>query len=227
MRINKILFACLVFYIAACTGDDSANNPLIAGDDCLRGTGALTTESRDLGNFTGIQNTIPANVFITQGPLEEVSIEAPSNVLDVIRTSVDNNTLNIRIDQCIENLERVNIYVTIPEISRLVLTGVGNMTTENEIDVDELEVTLTGVGNFNLQGTAVELTIDLLGVGSVDADLLNSDICDVDISGEGNVEVFVNNELDVTITGIGSVFYRGNPTVSSTITGNGSVVDAN
>lgn len=226
MCIKRILLASLIVVTSACT-DDTVTNPLIVGDDCLRGTGDVITENRDLGDFTDIQNAIPANVFIEQGPLEAVRIEAPSNILEEINTTVDNNLLNIRINKCIENLEGVNIFVTIPQINRLVQAGVGNMTTVNEINVNELDVILTGVGNFNLQGFANDVIIALDGVGDIEAFSLNTDICEIDITGVGNVEVSVNDELDVTITGAGFVYYKGNPTVTSTITGDGSVVDAN
>ncbi len=227
MSIKRILLVSLIILMAACTSDDSVDNPLIIGDDCILGTGAITTEDRDLGDFTGVQNATPGNVFITQGPLEPVRLVGPSNILELVRTSVDNNTLNIRIDECVDLREGIDVFVTIPQIDRLLITGVGNMTTENEIDVDDLEITLTGVGNFDLQGSTNELFISLIGTGDISAFELNTDICDINISGVGNAEVSVNNELDVTITGAGTVFYRGTPTVTSTITGDGSVVEAN
>ncbi len=227
MSIKRFLLVFLIISMAGCTDDDSANNPLIVGDDCVLGTGAITTEDRDLGNFTGIENATPGNVFITQGPLEPVRLVGPSNILELVRTSINNNTLNIRIDGCVDLREGIDIFVTIPQIDRLLITGVGNMTTENEIDADDLEITLAGVGNFSLQGSTNELFVSLFGTGDINAFGLTTDICDINISGVGNAEVFVNNELDVTITGAGTVFYRGTPTVTSTITGDGSVIDAN
>ncbi len=227
MRINKLIYAVFAITLIACSSDDSDSNPLFVGDDCLRGIGPVTTELRDLGNFTGVQNSIPANVQITQGPVEDVRIDAPANILEEIITTVDNNTLNIRINECIEDLDNVNIFVTIPEIERLLLTGVGNMNTTESIEVEDLEITLTGVGNFSLKGRAEMLNITLIGVGDVNAFQFETNICNINISGVGDTEVFVNDELDVTITGNGSVFYLGTPTVNSTITGTGTVIDAN
>ncbi len=227
MLIKRVFYPILLLLLAACTSDDSNSNPLLVGDDCLRGTGPVVTELRDLGNFTGIQNAIPANVLITQGPVEDVRIDAPANILEEIVTTVDNNTLNIRINECIEDLDNVNIFVTIPEIELLSLTGVGNMSTTESIEAGELEITLTGVGNFSLKGRADMLDVFLTGVGDINAFQFETDICSINISGVGDAEVFVNDELNVTITGNGSVFYLGTPIVNSIITGTGSVIDAN
>ena len=227
MIIKKAIYIVSILILASCTDDDNVTNPLIVGDNCLRGTGAIISEMRDLGSFTGIQNSIPANVFVSQGPVEAVRIDSPSNILENIITTVDNNTLNIRVNECIEDVDNIAIFATIPDIERLVITGVGNMSTTGAIDVDDLNILLTGVGNFNLEGSADELEISLMGVGDINAFELNSNICNIDISGVGNAELLVNDELNVTITGAGTVFYRGTPSLTTTITGDGAVEDAN
>ncbi|MEN8799232.1 MAG: head GIN domain-containing protein [Flavobacteriaceae bacterium] len=226
MNLREIFFLIVLAVFVACDKSDT-DNPFVVDDDCLRGSGANVSETRELGNFTGILNTIPANVFITQGPLEAVRIEAQANILEVLKTNVENNTLSIEFDKCIKELNDVSIHVTIPEINKLILTGVGDMNMIGDIDVAVLDISLTGVGNFNLQGRAETLNIQLIGVGDVSAFPLLADIGNVNISGVGNTEVFISNELNVTITGVGTVFYKGSPDISSTITGDGAVINAN
>ena len=87
MNIKGILLSFLLVILGACS-DDSTDNPLFVGDDCLRGIGDVVSENRTLPNFTGIINTIPAEVFITQGPLEDVRVEARSNIIADIRTVI-------------------------------------------------------------------------------------------------------------------------------------------
>ena len=226
-RIIGSLYFILFLIVGGCNDDDDSNNPFMFGDNCLRGSGAVISETRDLGDFTRIQNSIPADIFITQGPAEPISIEAQANILEQMMTTVSNNTLSISFDDCVEDIDDISIFITIPDITGLTLTGVGNFNTEGAIDVDELDITLTGAGNFNLEGTADILNISLTGVGDVNTFPLNTNICNVNLSGVGNAEVSVNDELDVTITGVGSVFYRGEPVVTTTITGSGSVINSN
>ena len=226
MKIKGLLLSFFVILISACS-EDSVDNPLFVGDDCLRGTGNIVSENRDLPNFTSIINTIPANVFITQGQIVSVRVEARADIISNIRTVINNETLTIRIEECIEDLGGVEIHLSIPEITDLTTTGVGNMTAVNDLVVNQLDLSLTGVGNFNLKGKTQNLDIDISGSGRINAFPFETDVCDISISGAGDAEVFVNDELDVTITGVGDVFYLGTPTVTSTITGTGSVVDAN
>ena len=51
----------------------------------------------------------------------------------------------------------------------------------------------------------------------------------IDISGSGNAEVFVDGgSLDANISGSGKVYYKGAPSSFNTdITGSGKIVDAN
>ena len=49
------------------------------------------------------------------------------------------------------------------------------------------------------------------GSGKVLAAELETNRCDVRITGSGDVEINVKDELDANITGSGSVSYRGNP----------------
>ena len=225
MKVRAILLSIVCITISACS--DDVDIPLIVGDDCLIATGDLVSENRTLPNFTAIVNTIPASVFITQGPLEDIRVEARSGIIGDIRTVINVETLTIRVEDCIRDLGDVEIHVTIPEITELNITGVGNMTAVNDLTVTDLELSLSGVGNFNLRGEAQNLNINLSGVGDINAFPLETDVCNIRISGAGDAELFVNDELDVTISGVGDVFYRGTPTVTSNITGSGSVVDSN
>lgn len=211
--------------LLSCSSDDSGNNPF--DDNCIRVSGGVVTEERDLVNFHSVVNTIPADIIIEQGPLEAVLVEAPSDIMEELKTTVQSSTLTIEIDRCVEDLENVRIFVTIPEIRRLVLTGVGNMDTVGDISTDELDITLTGVGQFNLSGDATTLNISLTGVGNVNAFELMINTCNISTTGTGDVEVNVSDELNVTISGVGFVYYEGNPVITANITGQGAVIDSN
>jgi len=228
MKTSKFILWFITLLALACSSDvniDFPNN--FPPNNCLPGQGAIVSENRTLADFHSINTTIVADIFLTQGPKEDVIIEAQQNILDVIRTEVVNGELRLSFDRCVNILQRVKVHITIPDIKKLTITGVGDIIAQNDFDLSELNVTLTGVGDVNLRGIATMIDITITGVGDVEAFALNTNICDIRITGVGDGEVFVNNELNVTITGDGTVFYKGNPTITSTITGNGNVVNAN
>ncbi len=64
----------------------------------------------------------------------------------------------------------------------------------------------------------------LTGSGKVLAANLETDKCDIRISGSGDVEINVKSELEANISGSGSVSYKGNPNhVNSHASGSGHI----
>lgn len=224
--MKKISFF-LILSILLCLSCIHNDNDFPHDNNCLTGLGTIDSETRIVGDFHSISSTIVADILLTQGPLEDIIIEAQQNILQVLKTEVVNGELRLSTNQCVDILQRIKVYITIPDIKNLTLTGVGDIIAQNDFDLTELDVVLTGVGDIILKGTANEFNILLTGVGNVKAFLLNTDICDVALTGVGDVEVFVNDDLDVTLTGVGKVYYKGLPSITANITGAGSIVDAN
>ena len=204
--MKKSILLILSFYIIVlfngCEKEDNGTNN-------ITGVGDVVTETLDLSSFQSIKNTGVANIYVTVGDTQSVVLKAQQNIIDVITYEVNNSTLEIGIQEntSINESKGIVFEITIPEI-------------------DKIE--LIGVGDFELSGDSQdELYIFLIGVGTVRAYNLEVDVCHITSTGVGNCQVRVNNTLNVTITGVGSVYYKGNPTINSTITGLGKLVDAN
>lgn len=229
MKILKFISLLVVLLTLSCSSDVNINLPdnNFPPNNCLDGQGLIISEPRTLADFHSINNTIFADILLTQGPKEDVIIEAQQNILTELKTSVVNGELRLMLDRCIDSSQAMKVHITIPEIRELTLTGVGDIIAQNDFDLVDLDVTLTGVGDFDLQGTTTTLDILLTGVGDIKAFDLNSDICDIVISGKGDAEVLVNDTLDATISGIGTVFYKGNPVITSNISGTGDIINSN
>jgi len=122
---------------------------------------------------------------------------------------VVNQTLKVGLDKdvSIDQHEEIRFEITIPEINDIELVGIGDFVLSGE-DPTELTITLTGVGNIR----AFEMKVN---------------ICNIILTGVGDCEVYVIDELNVTIAGVGKVYNKGNPSVNSTITGLGQLINAN
>lgn len=229
MKTSRLFLISVAFLTFSCSIDVNNDfpDPYFPPNNCLDGQGSIVSETRMLADFHSVSSTIFADILVTQGPKEDVILEAQQNILRELKTSVVNGELRLTLNRCVDISRAVKVNITIPEIKSLKLIGVGDIIAQNEFDLADLNVALTGVGDFILEGTTTTLDITLTGVGDVKAFDLNSDMCDIDITGVGDAEVFVNDELDVTITGTGKVYYKGNPTINSNITGTGSIVDSN
>ena len=222
----RFVFMIILGLLSACSDDDPAGTG-ISGDNCLQGQGEVVSVTRDASGFNVIESNIVGNIVLRQGLQYELRLEAQPNILELINTRVVNERLLLSLDECFNSAQGITLYITLPELTEINLFGVGNVTMENDFEVDQLDVSLTGVGNIALRGLANEINLVTTGVGEIRAFNMPTDICTVTITGEGNIEVFVQDSLEVNIEGVGTVYYKGNPTITIQSGGSGSVIDAN
>jgi hypothetical protein len=109
---------------------------------------------------------------------------------------------------------------------RVELTGSGVIDLSG-LDVGILDALITGSGEMIFWGMATDADLDITGSGEIKAFNLETVNCIANISGSGNMQVRVAEQLTAYISGGGSIFYQGNPSVSANITGSGAVVPSN
>jgi hypothetical protein len=68
-----------------------------------------------------------------------------------------------------------------------------------------------------------DLALQISGKGKVIADRLQAQRARVNVSGIGNVVLWVTDDLSAHISGIGSVDYFGTPSVQRSVSGMGSI----
>jgi len=203
MKLNIILLISFSALLISCEAINDINDRTIVGE------GPVVAETLDLDSFSKIANSGVANFYITIGSPQSVILKAQQNIIDVMTYEVKGQTLDIGLEKnvSIENHEEIRFEITIPTISEIELTGVGDFYLSGD-DQDELTINFTGVGNVE--------SFDMK-VGS----------CYITLTGVGNCEVYVTDVLDVTITGVGNVYYKGTPAITSSITGLGQLINSN
>lgn len=210
----------------------------------IEGRGELITQTIDMEELSGFNLTIAADVYVSYGDKQEITIEAQENILDNIDFDwVRNGIWTIRYYHWVRRAKPVKIYLTLNELDKVVLTGSGNITGDNHFtDLEDLELVITGSGNLdlgfdcqrldltisgsgdmNLTGSAEELNGLITGSGHVDGYDLATREADIRITGSGDCRLTVEDYLRVLISGSGSVIYLGDPGTSIHITGSGEV----
>lgn len=207
------------------------------------GSGKTVTQVRQLETFSGIELKSAANIYVTQGDVQEVRIEAEDNLIEKISTKVKNNSLVVSDDDDIRYTKPVTIYITVTDLCLLELTGSGNIVTRSQFQCDfmnvklsgsgdirvmvnskALKANLSGSGNLVLNGSSAETDYRISGSGNINARELNCFSSAVAISGSGTSTVDVKNDLNVTITGSGNVHYVHEPgKIASKIIGSGGI----
>lgn len=216
---------------------------------CTTANGFIETKTIQLAAIEGIDLSINANVFISEGTAQEITVEGKIDAIEKLKTEVRNGIWTIDFDQCVLNHD-LTIYITLPKLTYAKISGSGDIFGETpfasgddlvefkisgsgyinlEMDATDIETTISGSGDIRLAGAATNHTLKVSGSGNLSGFDLESINQMITISGSGNAEVFVDGgTLDAKISGSGKVYYKGNPSsFSADITGSGSVIDAN
>lgn len=216
---------------------------------CDEADGSIETQIIELADFEGIDLNINADVYLSEGATQEISVSGRTDAIAKLERDIDNGIWEIEFDECVRNHE-IEIHITMPKLTSVAISGSGdvigetafNSTDENidfkisgsgylslEMNADKIYTKISGSGDVRLSGSATEHELKISGSGSLNAFSLIATDQIAAISGSGSAEVFVDGGiLDAKISGSGKVYYKGDPSsFSADISGSGKVIDAN
>lgn len=204
-------------------------------------------ETRDVRGFTKVSFGVAGELFIKIGPEYHLVIEGDKRILDEIETVVSGDRLTIRKDnwRFSFNDERVIINLTMPEIEGLGVSGSGKAQIMDNVEADQLSLSVSGSGKLMTAGLNVDDLncgisgsgdvilgtggnidngdISISGSGGFSGEEIEIDHLEVHISGSGNCHCRAGDSLEAHVSGSGNVTYIGNPKVNARVSGSGHV----
>lgn len=227
-----ISLALLVPILAACGSS-------ILG---VRGSGDVTTESREVSGFDEIALSGSGTVIVDVNGTESLTIEAEDNLLQYLTTEVDGGRLKLEANRSISPTEEVVYTISAVSLEGLDVSGSGRIDVSGvsgdrldlnvsgsgsinvpDLDVGSVSVDISGSGSVRMAGAADDLELSISGSGEYQGAELVVFSADVSISGSGDAVVNVTNQLDASVSGSGNVEYLGDPSVTSSTRGSGNV----
>jgi len=215
----------------------------------IKGNGNVITVKRTISDYDGIAVGGSFDVVLVKGKEGAISIEGEENIIPLIETEVNGNTLQIKYQKNtnISTTKRLTITVTYNDLEKISIGGSGNIICEDviksndlsislggsgnitlNVDADELSVNIGGSGNVKLKGNTDDLSCSIAGSGSIKAYDLKTDTLNASIAGSGSIKITVSTKIKAKVVGSGSIYYKGNPsTVDSKSVGSGEVIDKN
>lgn len=194
------------------------------------------TDKFDVSDFTAIESSAVANIYIRQSPTTQVTAEGSEELLNALDVRMNNGKLILEMEENVlkrfdKKADKLVISIATPSLSHIDSKGVGNIVidgtfstpalniqsegvgnfTADNLRCDEVKIDSEGVGNITLRGTAGNVEIRSEGVGNVNADGLKAKCTVVSSQGVGNVSCHASEYLKVRSEGIGNVRYYGNP----------------
>lgn len=206
----------------------------------------ISAEIQDLSTLTGFNSigfNISGTLYVEQGSAYSVRIEGNDVDVKKVVAELRGETLIIKTKSNNVSLGTIKVYVTMPEVKRLDVSGSGDIIAQGTLKSQEIEFNVSGSGNIKINnleatntGTSISgsgdisisgkneesLKINIAGSGKVSSEAFESKNVDVDIAGSGSAKVNVTDNLKTNIAGSGDVYYRGKPLVNASSVGSGS-----
>ena len=182
-----------------------------------------------------------------KGTEGKLTIEGEENLLEYVVTKIKGDNLIVKVENGINLKPSWNktIKITIPfeDISKVSLSGSGDLWNEDTIDTDDIDVSLSGSGDvilevnansvdgsisgsgdLTIKGKTNNLNARVAGSGDFHGFSLEAKNTIVSVAGSGDAEVVSNESIKARVAGSGDIEYRGNPSKEDTkVSGSGSI----
>jgi len=168
--------------------------------DTTTDNGPVKTEQRDVSGFSKVSVGAGARLTVTIGSAYHVEITAEEGVLARIRSEVQGDRLVIEANGSISTSRRIEVRVTLPELSGIELSG-GAEGSASGVAADTFEVNVSGGSQATVSGTAG--SIDIAASGGSQAHLrgLSAGSAHVDASGGSRAELSATDAVSGTASG--------------------------
>ncbi len=214
---NQRYVTAVVVIVSLLSACEQSTGPTVEGDSTrIIGSGVPATKTFSLDSFQRVKARGVARVVIAPGPDEMVTVTADDNILPLLWARVEDGVLKVGMpdDDELDIRARTEVLfeVTYRQIDALDLQGV-LVVDARGIQVDDLDVIVSGVSTLSIEGRADTQVVHVDGVSTYLASSLESRF--VKITGNGVMDVVVNvsDELKGNVCGAGSVRYLGTPDV--------------
>ena len=196
------------------------------------------TVTRNVSGYTGIECNGPFSISIKIDGTEGVKLDVDANIIDDIKTEVENGVLKVGFKSRWKNhgnIQRANIYITAKSLSYLTNGGSGNVVLDGTIAGEHAKVALSGSGNLKasvksatldlgvsgsggiyINGSTGMADIHINGSGGINGKALKTEMVKARISGSGGIDVAVSKTISARISGSGSIRYSGDATIADT-----------
>lgn len=198
-------------------------------------------------DFEEVNLKVPANVVWSDDDNPAAEMECNQETKDQLEFIQEGKSLTIKWKSNLftwkDKSRRLVIKLQSSSLRKVIINGSGGFAMKNTNDSESFEYsingsgeliamisakdckgTINGSGNLNIGGKVEVFTPSINGSGDVLAFGLKAQSVEVAITGSGDAEVFVTDNLKVRITGSGDVKYKGEPKkIDQKVTGSGSI----
>lgn len=198
---------------------------------CIEDAGRQLSRDLTVKNFDRIKVEGAIQLLMVQDSSYHIRIAADSNIIKLVKADVSSDELKLKLDEdryC--GTDSIMIRVGVGELRALKLDGAVKAVAEGRIYADDLELSISGAADVNMNLSARKVVTRVDGVGKialsgqagvhelkingtarVEAFDFIVGVYHIDTDGTGKANINVLNELKVKTSGSSEIYYRGNP----------------
>jgi len=198
----------------------------------VSGNGEITTKSISTEDYDIIDGIGSIDIHLEKGTEGQITVTTDDNLHEYIKVEVKDNILTLKTKKNTYLDTKTGIHMTVPfeAISKVALTGSGNIETKDiiaankfnasvvgsgdvvlTVEASKVQADITGSGEINLSGSTSYLEVDLTGSGDFSGFNLDSQNTTVSVSGSGDAKVVAKENLVARVNGSGDIIYKGDP----------------
>ena len=136
------------------------------------------------------------DVYITQGNEQKVEAKGQANIIDALKTNVNNNTFTGDLKNGSYAEFDLTMYITIPDLESISNDGSGTIFLTS-LTTEDLKLKIDGSGDIkvsDLLDIADDTKLEIAGSGNLDITELQTENVDIKIDGSG--EIFLTGNAD-------------------------------
>jgi hypothetical protein len=198
---------------------------------CVEDLGISATRDYTLKPFDEIKLSGPIRLVMRQDSSYKVNVRADSAVIGLVKVEVSGHALELKLDaKSYCGKDSIIISAGIGDLKKLKSEGAGHIYTSSLINVNELDMNLSGATMLMMQMNAAKLitttdgaaNLALLGQagvyqlkskGAVEVTAFDfvTGVSDINLEGVAKLKINVLNELKINSTGSATISYKGSP----------------
>ena len=202
------------------------------GCGCMKGSGNVIKETRDVSGFHGIDVGGAFEVILIKSSQEKVVLEVDDNLMPYITTKVFGGILEIDNEKDFRNPTELRVTIYYKSIDQIDLSGAASLTSEDvlktetleidasgasdiqlKLDTEKLEADFSGASKIEFSGRAKKAEIDASGATVYKALELETENCEIDSSGAAVARIWVTGKLGLEASGASNIRYKGSPSI--------------
>jgi len=167
----------------------------------LKGNKVVSTENRDISDFSKIEVIDNVSVFLIYNESQSVIVEADSNLQTAIITEVVDGTLTIRTSEVIGRHKALNIHLKVGKNLQQINTyNNARISSNNLLTIDNLAINSFDNSSFNLKLNSKNIEIHGIKTSKLNFEILSEKLT-INLEDSSNLKGIIDTK-EIIITSV-------------------------